>query len=349
MVTIHGSIAVKSFFKNELLVSNLKKIAAQKSALHIMGLLSDAGVHSDIEHLYAFLDAAHQHKVKYVYIHAFLDGRDTPPKSAATYLELLENAIVAFGYGALGSIHGRFYAMDRDNNWDRTQKCYRVLTTPSDEMPTPWQDVLEQQYAQGLTDEFIIPTQIDPTSTIQAGDGVIFFNIRPDRARQLTSCFVETPFNHFPMTHIPLTSFITPVTYSNTLNTTVLFPSKLIHPTLKEVISDAGKSIFSIAETEKYAHVTYFFGGGAEQPFPHETRVLIPSIKARTYVENPQMSAAKITDAVLASLQNNPCDFYLINYANADMVGHSGNLPATIKAVECVDHELGRLYKDYIT
>ncbi|MFI5332833.1 MAG: 2,3-bisphosphoglycerate-independent phosphoglycerate mutase [Candidatus Babeliales bacterium] len=345
VVTIHTAIANKSLFKNEQLISTLKKVAQQQSALHIMGLLSDAGVHSDVEHLYAFLDAAHQHNVKHVYIHAFLDGRDTPPQSAAIYLEQLENAITAFGYGSLGSIHGRFYAMDRDGNWDRTQKSYLVLTTVQDTIPAPWQDVLEKQYKQGVTDEFIIPTQIDPTSTIQAGDAVIFFNLRPDRARQLTSCFVEQSFNHFPRTHIPLTSFITPVAYSPTLNTTVLFPTQPIHPTLKELLSKAGKTLFSIAETEKYAHVTYFFGGGTEKPFPHETQMLIPSIKARNYVEHPEMSAPQITDAVITSLQNNPADFYLINYANADMVGHSGNVEATIKAIECLDRELGRLYK----
>lgn len=268
VVTIHTAIANKSLFKNEQLISALKKIAQGQTALHIIGLLSDAGVHSDVEHLYAFLDAAHQQNVKHVYIHAFLDGRDTPPQSAAIYLEQLENAIAAFGYGSLGSIHGRFYAMDRDGNWDRTQKSYRVLTTVQNTIPAPWQDVLEKQYKQGVTDEFIIPTQIDPTSTIQDGDGVIFFNIRPDRARQLTSCFVEQSFNHFPRTYIPLASFITPISYSPTLPTTVLFQTSPIHPTLKELLSKAGKTIFSIAETEKYAHVTYFFGGGTEKPFP---------------------------------------------------------------------------------
>ena len=345
MVTIHQAIADKSLFKNKTLTNNLTTLAKSGNALHIMGLLSDASVHSDIEHLYAYLDAAHQQKIKHVYIHAFLDGRDVPPKSAEIYLEQLDTALAAFGYGSLGSIHGRFYAMDRDNNWDRTQKSYRILTQAQDIMPLPWQDVLEKQYAQGLTDEFIIPTQIDPTSTIQAGDGVIFLNVRPDRARQLTSCFVDTAFKQFPLTHIPLTCFITPVAYSTTLKTAILFPTKPVEHTLKEVIAAAGKSIFAIAETEKYAHVTYFFGGGTEHAFPHETRTLIPSIKAENYVEAPHMSAALITDAVIASLQTQPADFYLINYANADMVGHSGNLAATVKAIECLDHELGRLYE----
>lgn len=344
IVTIHNAIADKSFFKNKKLTDCFTTLKEQ-GVLHIMGLLSDAGVHSDIEHLYAFLDAAHQHTIKHVYIHAFLDGRDTPPKSATIYLEQLENAIAAFGYGSLGSIHGRFYAMDRDANWERTQKSYRTLTEQTDTMPVPWQDVLEKQYANGITDEFIIPTQIDPTSTIQDGDGVIFFNIRPDRARQLTRCFVDPHFNHFPLKKIPLSCFITPVAYDPTLNTTVLFPTPVIHHTLKEELSRAGKTIVALAETEKYAHVTYFFGGGTEQPFAHETDILIPSIKARNYVDHPCMSAAEISDAVLKSLRDKPADFYLINYANADMVGHSGNVQATIKAIECLDHELGRLYK----
>lgn len=343
ITVIHDALMNKSFFKNPILEKNLNKLAKTGAALHIMGLLSDGGVHSDLQDLYAFLDAAHQHGIKYVFIHAFLDGRDTPIKSASRYLEQLDNALTMFEYGSIGSIHGRFYAMDRDRNWDRTEKSYRILTENQD-TPHLWENVLESQYAQGITDEFIIPTQLDPTSTIQTGDGVIFFNVRPDRARQLTAAFIDPTFNHFPTKKIALSFFITPIQYAPDLPSQVMFPSQPILHTLKDEVAAAKKTIFSIAETEKYAHVTYFFNGRREESVEGETRMLIPSIKSKDYVHNPEMSARAITDAVLKSVHDDPKDFYLINYANADMVGHSGNLPATIKALEYLDGELKRLY-----
>lgn len=346
---IHQAIADKSFFKNKVLTSYLEKLKKNNGVLHIMGLLSDGFVHSDIEHLYAFLDAAHQHNLTHVYIHAFLDGRDTPPRSAATYLEQLDNALMTMEYGSLGSIHGRFYAMDRDNNWDRTIKSYQVLTSTEQIAPKSWETILEQSYKQNITDEFIVPTRLDPTSSIQKGDGIIFFNIRPDRARQLTAAFIDPQFDKFERKKIDLTFFITPVSYSPSLTTQVLFAQNPVKDTLKETLDRADKSIFSIAETEKYAHITYFFNGGNELPLPHETRVLIPSLGIENYAQRPCMSAPQITDAVLTSLQKNPADFYLINYANADMVAHSGDLDATIKAIECLDRELKRIFDELVT
>lgn len=345
---IHDAIADKSFFKNPTLTHYFNRLKETGAPLHLMGLLSDAGVHSDIEHLYAYLGAAYNHGVPHVYIHAFLDGRDTPPRSAHAYLDHLENTIAEFGYGSLGSIHGRFYAMDRDNNWDRTKKSYDVLTHGGNDAPRPWQDVLEYYYEQDITDEFMPPTAIDPTSTIRDGDGVVFFNFRPDRARQLTQSFIEKDFKHFRTTPLDLACFITPVSYKKDLHTTALFDVEPIHNTLKDILAHHNKTIFTIAETEKYAHVTYFFTGGREKPIKGETQRMIKSLPARTYVEQPEMSATKITDTVLDSLSNNPCDFYLINYANADMVAHSGDLQATIKAVECLDRELKRLYDEIV-
>lgn len=341
---IHNALVDKSFFSNQSLITCLKQIRQKGTALHIMGLLSDAGVHSHIEHLYALLDAANQHDVRHVFIHAFLDGRDTPPKSAASYLEPLDTALSSFEYGSIASLHGRFYAMDRDNHWDRIERSYRVLAYGDNCAMRPWQEILEKQYQENLTDEFIIPTQIDPTSTIENGDGIIFINIREDRARELTACFVDPHFNHFKTKQLSLSCFITPISYSPQLNTDVLFDQQPIVHTLTEILSDHHKKIFSIAETEKYAHISYFFSGKKEKPVPYETRILIPSNPAKDYSKIPCMSAPLITDAVCKSLENDPHDFYLINYANADMVGHSGNFNATVKAIECLDEQLKKLY-----
>lgn len=342
---IHDAIADRSFFTNHILVNNLQKIRQSGGSLHIMGLLSDAGVHSDIEHIYAYLDAAHQNNIQSVYIHAFLDGRDTPPQSASSYLEQLDDALSSFEYGSIASIHGRFYAMDRDNHWDRTEKSYQVLAYGQPCITRPWQEILEEQYAQGITDEFIMPIQLDPTSSIRDGDGIIFTNVREDRARQLTACFVDPHFNHFKIKKIALSCFITPVLYAPYLKTAVLFKQEPILNTLKDVLSAHHKTIFSIAETEKYAHISYFFTGKREEPVPGETRVLIPSLSVKNYAHNPCMSAPEITAAVCSSLKNNPHDFYLINYANADMVGHSGDFAATVKAIECLDTQLKHLYE----
>jgi len=339
---IHDAIDDKTFFSHPILQEKLHSLP-KKNRLHLMGLLSDAGVHSHEKHLYAFLKAAAQVNIKNIIVHPFLDGRDTPPQSAKNYLTNLSKMLEK-NWGAIGSIAGRFYAMDRDNNWDRTEKCYRVLTQPQTIQFQDWQSALNHYYNQGITDEFIPPTQLCHDSIVQDGDGIIFFNFRPDRARQLTQAFLDPQFDHFSRKIIKLRFFITPTNYGASLPTKILFDQKIPKNTLKEVISDADKTIFSIAETEKYAPVTYFFSGGREGAWPTEEQVLIPSIPAKNYIKHPEMSACKITDAILASLHDNPKDFYLINYANADMVGHSGDFLATVKAIECLDYELKRLY-----
>ena len=340
---VFESIADKTFFENIVLVKNLQKIAAATGRLHIMGLLSDAGVHSHIEHLYAFLLAAKQCNITQVYVHGFLDGRDVAPRSAKRYIDQLQSFMKKESIGVLVSLHGRFYAMDRDKNWDRTEKSYRVLTEFATENKD-WEKLLEQSYKDGITDEFFVPQNITPQGTVQHGDGIICFNVRPDRIRQLAVSFLDSDFNAFKVKHAMPSCFVTPVAYADTIKTNVMFKKQYVKHTIKDVLCVNGKTIFSIAETEKYAHITYFFDGGVEKKYDNETRVLISSKIAKQYVDFPEMSAKQITQAVINSLASNPNDFYLINYANCDMVGHSGNFDATVKAVECIDFEIKKLY-----
>lgn len=343
-----------SFENSKLLHNNFEKLKNVGGVLHIMGLLSDAGVHAHEKQIHASIKAAINAGIKKIVVHPFLDGRDVAPRSAYMYLERLSHIIKQYNNNGsqhviIGSLHGRFYAMDRDHNWDRIEKSYRVLTENQSESYLSWEKVLENNYMQGITDEFIVPTQLDAAAIVRNGDGILFCNIRPDRARELTMAFVYptnpsqelVPFIRKPL---DLTFFMTPVMYDKHLTTVALFPRLPIINTLKDVLVMHGKTIFSIAETEKYAHVTYFFRGENEEPVATEERILIPSIITKDYIDYPCMSADKITDAVVDSLQKKPADFYLINYANADMVGHSGDFNATVKAVECLDKQLKMLY-----
>lgn len=345
---INDAITDKSFFSNPLLIQTLKSLQNGKT-LHLMGLLSDAGVHSDLKQLYAFLEVAKKQSITNIVIHPFLDGRDTPPQSAGTFLKLLETHLKELGIGKIGSIHGRLYAMDRDKNWNRTEQSYRTLTEPQEIAFESWEQALEHYYRIKTTDEFIPPTQLEKNAYIKDGDGVIFFNFRPDRARQLTASFIDPDFKNFTRKPLALAFFITPTVYNTKLKTTALYPAQEdAANTLKEILTQNRKTIFSIAETEKYAHVTYFFDGGREESTPNETRILVPSLHTKQYAQQPEMSAHAITQKVLLSLKTDPCDFYLINYANADMVGHSGNFGATIKAVEYLDQQLGVLYNQVV-
>jgi 2,3-bisphosphoglycerate-independent phosphoglycerate mutase len=333
-----------SFFKIPTLVDSLKKIKKSGGTLHLMGLLSDAGVHSHENILYALIKAATDHGINAIVIHPFLDGRDVPPRSAITYLERLEKILKQYGRGTIGTIHGRFYAMDRDKNWQRTEESYKILTQPQHKVYPDYKQHIQNEYVHGIYDEFIPPFQVNNESTVKDGDGIIFFNFRADRARQITYCFTHPELVPFKPKKIKLQFFIGATDYDHDVHNDCLITKEPIRNTFKDVLASAHKTMFSIAETEKYAHVTYFFGGGREQEQPGEQWVLIPSIKTRDYVHYPEMSASKITDAVLNSLTTKPCDFYLINYANADMVGHSGDYDATVKAVECLDRELEKLY-----
>jgi 2,3-bisphosphoglycerate-independent phosphoglycerate mutase len=348
MTILHKEIKNKNFFKNKVLNKDLEKLKKNNGNLHLIGLLSDAGVHSHIKHLFAFLEAAKKHKIKKAYIHVFLDGRDTPPTSAKKYLTQLQNFIKKIKYGEIASIQGRFFAMDRNKNWTRTKKAYDILTVPQKNKYINWQKVLEKNYSKKITDEFIKPFQINPKGIIQPKDGIIFFNFRSDRARQLTDSFVNPKFNSFKTKKINLSFFLTPVEYSTHLKTDFLIKNKPIRHTLMEELCQNNMTTFSIAETEKYAHITYFFNARREQLFPNETRVLIKSLPIKSYDLKPKMSANLITKKVLESLKQSPKNFYLINYANPDMVGHSGNIKATIKAIEFLDKELKKIYNQII-
>lgn len=350
------SIEDGSFAHNATMIACFKKLQNNGGALHIMGLLSDAGVHGHEKQIQATIAAAAAAGIKKIVVHAFLDGRDVAPQSAHTYLQRLAEWIKHYENGGchiiIGSVHGRFYAMDRDNNWDRIEKSYRVLTEKSNGLYDTWEKVLERNYAHNITDEFIPPTQLSTNAVIHNGDGIFFCNVRPDRARELTRCFIQPylndEFTYFILKPLTLAFFITPTEYGVSFPTTVLFPRTPIYNTLKDVLAQNNKTIFTIAETEKYAHVTYFFRGENEEPVATETRVMIPSLQRENYVNNPHMSAEKITESVLHSLRTNPCDFYVMNYANADMVGHSGDFDATVKAVECLDDHLQELYKEIV-
>jgi 2,3-bisphosphoglycerate-independent phosphoglycerate mutase len=343
------SIADGSFMHNKVMLDGFKRLVDAGGTLHIMGLLSDAGVHAHEKQIYASISAAVNAGIRKIIVHPFLDGRDVAPRSAYKYLENLSHYIEQYNNHnnnrvIIGSIHGRFYAMDRDHNWDRIEKSYRVLTEKQDGPYETWQKVLEYYYAQNVTDEFIPPTSLNSEAHIHNGDGILFCNVRPDRARELTRCFMPYYAPPFILKPLNLTFFMTPVVYDEHFSTIVLFPRKPVLHTLKDVLAEHKKTIFTIAETEKYAHVTYFFRGENEETVVTETCVMINSISAQNYVNNPCMSAREITQAVLNVLHSNKYDFYVINYANADMVGHSGDFDATVKAIEFLDVQLKLLY-----
>jgi 2,3-bisphosphoglycerate-independent phosphoglycerate mutase len=349
-----STIADGSFAHNSVMVQQFKQLCDAGGTLHIMGLLSDAGVHAHEKEIHASIDAAVNAGIKKIVVHAFLDGRDVLPQSAQIYLQHLADHIKRFAPGQvlIGSLHGRFYAMDRDNHWDRIEKSYRVLTEKMHGPYEHWEKVLERNYAHNITDEFIEPTQLIENAYVHNGDGIFFCNVRSDRARELTACFVQpthSGFNEkspsFTLKPLNLTFFMTPVEYDVHLPTVALFQRPVVENTLKDILAAQHKTIFTIAETEKYAHVTYFFRGENEEPVATETRVLVPSLHVHDYKNDACMSAQAITQNVVDALHSNQYDFYLINYANADMVGHSGDFDATVKAVECLDKQLGILYE----
>ena len=341
---INDAIAHQQLDHMPLLLNAYKQLKKNHGRLHIIGLLSNAGIHSHYKHIQAYIDNAHAHGVKKIFLHLFLDGRDSPPQFALHLLKKLHYKNKA----TLGSVHGRFYAMDRDKNWQRTQKSYDCLTSQKTTICTDTpKKYIEKNYAQNISDEFIPPTLFDAQARIQENDGIIFANFRPDRALQLAQLFVD-PAIPESKKQIKLSFFITPFSYSPDLATSALWIAAPVLNTLKQQLAAAGKTLFTCAETEKYAAVTYFFSSGHPQPFLGETQMLIPSLKTRDYQKYPGMSAAHITTCVLQSLKNNPDDFYLINYANADMVAHSGNFDATKEAIECLDKQLKTLYQELV-
>ena len=323
---LHAMIQDGSFYTNPVLVKELQRTHHAGKKLHVMGLLSDAGVHSHIEEIKAFITTALKQGITNIIVHPFLDGRDTPPRSAATYLEQLEQFLATIGHGIIGSLHGRFYAMDRDHNWERTRASYDVLTHPTTPVLYAGKMHCALPIAMATRTNCTASFTTCTDAIVQNGDSIIHANFRPDRARQLTECFVDPHFNQFPTKPLTLTSFITTTEYGAGIQTHAILTPPIVLHTLKEELVSHGKSFFAIAETEKYAPVTYFFNGGKEATEELETRILIPSIPKHDYIHTPQMSAPEITQTVLNSLKNNPKDFYLINYANADMVAHSAIL-----------------------
>ncbi len=344
---ITHQIDTGTFFTDKVLDKCFNELVGTPKRLHIMGLLSDAGVHSHIYHLKALIKLAHEKNIEQLIIHPFLDGRDVPPKTAATYLTQLEEALSSDGI--IGTLHGRFYAMDRDNNWDRTKESYRVLTQSQKPQATHWREALEKSYEAGITDEFFKPIALHESAEIRRQDAVVFFNFRADRARQLTRALIKYDFSAFHSWPLDLSWMLTFTSYQEDFPVDVLLRKKMVQNTLFDVLEKNQFPLFSIAETEKYAHITYFFNGGREVIRQHETRILIPSKRHHeTYASVPCMSAPEITDTVLAALKQNNHKFYLINFANADMVGHSGDFDATVKAIQCLDIELERLYNKIV-
>ncbi len=330
LLRINNAIASGEFFEYARIRAYFSSLLHSNKTLHLIGLLSNGGVHSHEEHFYALLKIAEQVGLTHVIIHPILDGRDTTPGTAPLFLEKLSNYLANKPGWCIGSIHGRFYAMDRGYNWDRTDLSMRALQDLQVQHSATWQQVLTDFYHAGISDEFILPTQLTSAASIKPGDGVFFVNFRAERMQQLLSLLAER------------------CSCSWIVTMEDIIPQEPLHETLKEVLDATGKSIFAIAETEKFPHITYFLGGWHATPYSHEEQIAVQSISCTSYAQYPAMSAAAITDRVIASCATEPRDIYLINYANADMVGHSGDFDATVLAVEALDIELGRLHDLFV-
>ncbi|MTZ13342.1 2,3-bisphosphoglycerate-independent phosphoglycerate mutase [Pseudomonas sp. JL972] len=333
------------FFANPTICSAVDKAVAAGKAVHILGLLSDGGVHSHQDHLVAMAELAAQRGAEKIYLHAFLDGRDTPPKSAQSSIELLDATFARLGKGRIASLVGRYFAMDRDNRWDRVEQAYRLVVDGTAEYrATSAVDGLNAAYARGESDEFVKATAIGEAVRVEDGDAVVFMNFRADRARELTRTFVEPDFNEFQRARVPhLAGFVMLTQYAASIPAPAAFAPEALTNVLGEYLAKNGKTQLRIAETEKYAHVTFFFSGGREEPFEGEERILIPSPQVATYDLQPQMSAPEVTDRIVDAIENQRYDVIIVNYANGDMVGHTGVFEAAVKAVECLDHCVGRI------
>ena len=348
LTKITKSIEEGDFFSNQELVNAIENCKKNGSKLHIFGLLSDGGVHSHVRHLYAILELAKRKDFEDVYVHCFLDGRDTPPASAENYIVELEKKMEEKGVGKIASIMGRFYAMDRDKRWERVQLAYNALVNGEGEKATSAITAIESSYQQEIFDEFVKPTVIvnaegNPTATITQNDSIIFFNFRPDIAREITRSIVDNEFKEFEKKLLDV-YYVCFTNYDETMpNVHIAFKKDEIKNTFGEYISNNGLTQLRIAETEKYAHVTFFFNGGEEKQYLGEDRILVPSPKVQTYDLKPEMSAIEVTDKVIEAINSNKYDSIILNYANCDMVGHTGNLEAAIKAVETIDTCIGKV------
>jgi 2,3-bisphosphoglycerate-independent phosphoglycerate mutase len=348
-VRLSNAIRDGSFFKNEQFAKMVKFIKEHNGRLHVMGLCSDIGVHSLLDHLYGLLELAKRNEIRDVFIHAFTDGRDSPPDSGAGYIAQIEKKAGDIGAGKIATVMGRFYAMDRDSRWDRVQKAYECLRVGKGLKAKSAAEAIADSYARQVTDEFIEPTAIvnadnEPIGPIADGDGVVFFNFRGDRPREITRAFVVPDFKEFPRSAKPDIYYVCMTEYDATIPAPVAFPKP---PKMKNILgaywSSLGLKQFRCAETEKYAHVTFFFNDYTEKPFPGEDRQIVPSPRVRTYDLKPEMSAYEVTDVVLERLDSNKYDVVVVNFANPDMVGHTGILDAAIKAAEAVDTCVGKI------
>ncbi len=346
---IGRSIDSGDFYSNPTLTQAVDRAVTNGKAVHIMGLLSPGGVHSHEEHIHAMARMAAKRGATKIYMHALLDGRDVPPKSAEPSLQAMNKVFADQGVGRIASITGRYYTMDRDQRWERVEKGYAVMTEDKAEFKAADAiTALHQAYERGETDEFVEPTRIqgadDKPALIEDGDAVIFMNYRSDRAREITQAFIESDFSGFDRHVTPkLSSFVTLTQYNQAFDTPVVFPPNDLHNVFGEVIAKHGLRQLRLAETEKYAHVTFFFNGGREEPFENEDRILVPSPKVATYDLQPEMSADEVADRLIEAIEGGQYDVIICNMANPDMVGHTGIYAAAVKAVETIDRNLGRV------
>lgn len=344
LTRISKEIKEGSFFKNEELLKAIEHTKKNNSALHIYGLVSNGGVHSSMDHIFGVIDLAKKENVKKLFVHAFLDGRDTPPQSAVNYLKEVEDKLKKEGFPQIATISGRYYAMDRDNRWERVQKAYDCLTLGEGNKADNSDVAIRKSYADGVNDEFVIPTVTLENSRINDNDSIIFFNFRPDRARELTRAIMMKDFDGFDRKKVLNNIYYVCFTrYDEKFGLPIAFKPQVLTNILGEVLDKNSIKQFRTAETEKYAHVTFFFNGGVEKPFDTETRVLVNSPKVATYDLQPEMSAYEVADNVVKAIHSNEYPFILVNFANPDMVGHTGVLAAAQKAVEAVDECVGKI------
>ena len=345
LTRITKSIQDGDFYENEVLLDAMENVKKNNSALHIMGLLSDGGVHSFNGHLYALLELAKKQNVEKVFMHAFMDGRDVPPTSGKDFIAACLDKMKEIGTGKIATVEGRYYAMDRDTNWDRVEKAYAAMVYGEGKHSCCAVKAMEDSYADGVTDEFVVPVVIDGAEPVKAGDSIIFINFRPDRAREITRTFVDPDFKGFERRNgmFPV-NFVCMTEYDATMpNVEIAFKSQELNNTFGEYLASLGKTQLRIAETEKYAHVTFFFNGGIEEPYEGEDRVLVASPKVATYDLQPEMSAPEVCEKVVERIKSGKYDAVILNFANCDMVGHTGVFDAAVKAVETVDNCVGQV------
>jgi 2,3-bisphosphoglycerate-independent phosphoglycerate mutase len=352
LVRINRAVEDGSFFKNDALLLACRRAKESGGALHLMGLLSDGGVHSHIEHLFALVELARREGVPRTFVHAFMDGRDTPPKSGLDYMAQLEKRLRDTGYGKVAVVSGRYYAMDRDKRWDRVALAYAAMVKGEGQRAPSGVAAMEAAYGRGETDEFVKPTVVvsgggEPRARVKDGDAIVFFNFRADRAREITRAFTQEGFHEFDAKPRPKLSYYACMTeYDQTFGLPVAYTPDQPTQIFPEQVAQAGIPQLRCAETEKYAHVTFFFNGGREVQFPGEDRILVPSPRdVKTYDQKPEMSAREVTDKLVPAIEARKYGFILVNFANPDMVGHTGILEAAVKAVKVVDECVGRLWK----